>query len=222
MVRSLAEAAGKINNVSLLGYDGKVEWQQTAEGLVVTLPEQKVSEYTCAVKITGTDLKPVGIPQATTTIRSEANGSYTLGADAAELHGDQIKQEAQGGQPNIGFWDKADEWVSWKVKFRKAGHLQSQRQHRFAQWGCRVRCGGCRPAARRQGTADRRLDGVSETEVGQLNIEQPGDQTIKLRPKDAASWKAINLRFLKLTPASKCPLLSPANPAIRAGSQSRG
>ena len=41
-----------------------------------------------------------------------------------------------------------------------------------------------------------------ETDIGQLKIEQPGDQTVKVRPKDAASWKAINLRLIKLSPAS--------------------
>jgi hypothetical protein len=40
-----------------------------------------------------------------------------------------------------------------------------------------------------------------ETDVGQLKIEQPGDQTLKVRSKDAATWKAINLRSIKLTPA---------------------
>jgi alpha-L-fucosidase len=68
VVKSLAETAGKINDVRLLGYDGKVEWQQGADGLVVTLPEQKASEYTCAVKITGTDLKPVGLTQTSTPV----------------------------------------------------------------------------------------------------------------------------------------------------------
>ena len=63
VVRSLAKPAGEnINNitaVSLLGYDGKISWKQTAEGLIVTLPEKKVSEYTTGLKIIGTELKPV-------------------------------------------------------------------------------------------------------------------------------------------------------------------
>ena len=58
VVKSLAEPSGKITDVSLLGYNGKLDWKQTAEGLVVTLPEVKVSEYTCALKIAGADLKP--------------------------------------------------------------------------------------------------------------------------------------------------------------------
>ncbi len=41
-----------------MGYDGKVQWQRTADGLVVTLPEKQVSKYTCGLRITGTNLKP--------------------------------------------------------------------------------------------------------------------------------------------------------------------
>ena len=67
LVRSLATPAGKVNTVSLLGYDGKVDWQQTDEGLVVTVPAQPISPYTCALKITGDDLKPVPIPEVVIT-----------------------------------------------------------------------------------------------------------------------------------------------------------
>ena len=202
VVKSLAEGAGKINDLSLLGYNGKVEWQQTPEGLVVTLPEQKVSEYTCAVKITGTDLKPVGLSQTTTTIRSEANGSYLLGADAAELHGDQIKQETQGGQPNIGFWDKADDWVSWKVKFPKPGTYKVSASTASPNGDVEFLVEAASQQLPGKASQTGSWAEFRETDIGQLKIEQPGDQTIKVRPKDAASWKAINLRFVKLAPAS--------------------
>jgi alpha-L-fucosidase len=63
LVRSLAKPAGaEVNNiteVSLLGYDGKLDWKQTPEGLSVTLPEKKVSEFTTALKITGSNLKNI-------------------------------------------------------------------------------------------------------------------------------------------------------------------
>ena len=202
VVKSLAEEAGKINAVSLLGYNGKVDWRQSAEGLIVSLPEQKVSEYTCAVRITGTDLKPVDLPGTTTTIRSEANGSYTLGADSAELHGSQIKQETQGSQPNIGFWDKADEWVSWKVKFPKAGTYKVSASAASPNGDVEfiVETASYQIPAKTTQTGS--WAEFRETDIGQLKIEQSGDQTIKVRPKDAASWKAINLRFIKLSPAS--------------------
>ena len=202
VVKSLAEEAGKINNVSLLGYNGKVDWRQSAEGLIVSLPEQKVSEYTCAVRITGTDLKPVELPGTTTTIRSEANGSYTLGADSAELHGSQIKQETQGSQPNIGFWDKADEWVSWKVKFPKAGTYKVSASAASPNGDVEFILETASYQIPAKTTQTGSWSEFRETDIGQLKIEQSGDQTIKVRPKDAASWKAINLRFIKLSPAS--------------------
>ncbi len=56
-IRSLASRSGpspnNIKEVVLLGYDGKLTWRQTAEGLLISLPEKRVSEYTAALKISG-------------------------------------------------------------------------------------------------------------------------------------------------------------------------
>ena len=107
VVRSLARPAGaeinKIENVSLLGYNGKLDWKQTAEGLFVTLPEKKVSEYTAALKITGSALTNVPYAAAAAPIGPDARGRIVLSPDDADFHGDQIAAENQGGQPNIGF-----------------------------------------------------------------------------------------------------------------------
>jgi alpha-L-fucosidase len=60
LIRSLAKPQGaNVNNikyVSIPGIDGKPEWRQSAEGLLVTLPKDRISEFTVGVKITGTDL----------------------------------------------------------------------------------------------------------------------------------------------------------------------
>ena len=40
-------------------------------------------------------------------------------------------------------------------------------------------------------------------QLGKLVIDRPGQQRIEVGPKDAGSWKPINLRFLRLTPASE-------------------
>jgi len=62
VIRSLAQAAGKIKSVALLGHAGNLPWSQTAEGLVVTLPGQKPCEHAYALKIEGHDLKPAPLP----------------------------------------------------------------------------------------------------------------------------------------------------------------
>ena len=52
-VRSLAEGADvNIRSISLLGHEGELEWQQTADALKVTLPARQPCEYAFALKIT--------------------------------------------------------------------------------------------------------------------------------------------------------------------------
>ncbi len=124
-IRSLAKPAGEnINNIksiSLLGSNAKIEWSQTADALIVKMPAEKPCDYAVTLKIAGADLKAVVVAPVVEPVKADAKGSFNLAADLAELHGDQIKQESQGGQPNIGFWDKGDEYVSWKVKLDKPG-----------------------------------------------------------------------------------------------------
>jgi alpha-L-fucosidase len=75
-IKSLAKPAGESGNVitavSLLGHNGKVEWKQTADALLVTLPTEKPSEYTVALKITGTDLKPIPVPVVVEPVKPDA------------------------------------------------------------------------------------------------------------------------------------------------------
>ena len=47
---------GKISNVKLLGFKGKVEWTQDETSLKVQLPAEKPSDHAVAFKISGTNL----------------------------------------------------------------------------------------------------------------------------------------------------------------------
>ena len=44
---------GKIQNVELLGYDGKLDWSQDGSGLKVMMPAQKPCDYAIALKVSG-------------------------------------------------------------------------------------------------------------------------------------------------------------------------
>jgi alpha-L-fucosidase len=57
-VKSLAKTAGAVSCVTLLGHTGKLAWEQTEQGLVVTLPPQKPCEHVFALKIAGHGLTP--------------------------------------------------------------------------------------------------------------------------------------------------------------------
>ena len=61
VIRSLAASAGTISTVDLLGHAGKLDWTQTGDGLIVTMPEQKPCDHVFALKIMGADLRPVPV-----------------------------------------------------------------------------------------------------------------------------------------------------------------
>ncbi|MBI5388211.1 MAG: alpha-L-fucosidase [Verrucomicrobia bacterium] len=201
VIKSLATPAdgtgNKIQRVELLGFKGKLDFTQTPDGLVVKLPDQKVSDYTAALKITGTALQPVPFAEVIAPIGPDAKGNFRLGADDAELHGQQIKTESQGGQPNIGFWDKADEWASWKVQFTQPGRFNVSASvattHGSAEFA--LEASGQRLIGKPLQTAG--WADFKTTTLGQLEARQVGEQLITLRATSAQTWKPINLRWVK-------------------------
>jgi alpha-L-fucosidase len=204
VIRSLARPAGeKVNNlttVSLLGYSGKLDWKQTADGLVVTLPAQKVSEFTAALKITGTDLKNISFTVPTAALTPDAKGNLVLSPDDAELDGG-VKTEAQGGQPSIGFWDNPQDSVSWKVRFPQAGKYE-------VTTACAASAGpsdlaievaGQKVAAKISQTKS--WSDFLPVSFGKVTISTPGEYVVTVRAENAVKWKAVNLRAVKFTPA---------------------
>jgi alpha-L-fucosidase len=198
VVRSLAQPAGKIKTVSLLGYRGKLAWTQTGAGLEIKLPSQKVSSYTCALKIQGQALTPVPLTEETTVVSADADGNFALSADTAELHGDQINTEEKGGQTNIGFWDRSDEWVSWRLKLARPGTfavtLSAATVHPDAELA--VETNGRTLVTKIPETGDWAKFG--NVEFGTIQLGPTGEQSLKLRAVDPSKWKAINVRSVKL------------------------
>ena len=56
VMKSLPDGAGRVKSVRLLGFSGKLNWSQTVEGLVVSLPVQRPCDYAITLKISGTKL----------------------------------------------------------------------------------------------------------------------------------------------------------------------
>ena len=203
LVKSLASTgSGKITKVTLLGSNGKVTWNRTPEGLVVALPAGQVSPYTCALRIEGTDLKPAPLVEETAVIERDAKGELTLPADVAEIHGEKLNTEARGDHMNLGFWDNPGEFASWTVRVAKPGKFNISSSIATVNDGpeLSVDTGANRIARRIDATGD--WGNFKIFELGTIELKQ-GGQVINVRPKDAQSWKPLNLRYLKLTPASE-------------------
>jgi alpha-L-fucosidase len=204
VIRSLAKtgdpARNQIARVELLGHKGRLKFIQTADGLAVTLPAEKAGNLTCALRITGRNLQPAPVPVMPTVITPDTKGSLVFSADDATLHGKNLKLEAQGGKSNIGYWDDAGEWVEWHARAVQPGPYQVTATIASANGEADfvIEVGGQAVSALVPQTAG--WDQFTTAELGRVEIQPPGEFTVKVRARDAASWRAINLRTVRLSP----------------------
>jgi hypothetical protein len=63
----------------------------------VELPAQKLSDLTCALKITGSNLKPVTPPATAPVVQADSNGGVFLSATNAALHAPPAPVGSPGG-----------------------------------------------------------------------------------------------------------------------------
>jgi alpha-L-fucosidase len=200
VIKSLASTgAGTIKKVGLLGSKAKLGWNRSAEGLVVTLPPGKVSTYTCALRIEGAGLKPAPLVEEFSVTQPDANGELTLLAGDAEVHGQQLNTEDRDGQMNLGFWDNPAEWASWRVRVSKPGKFKVTAAIATINSGSElsVEAGATRISKRLEATGD--WGAFKTVDLGTIDLSG-GEQVLNVRPKEASSWKPINLRALKLKP----------------------
>jgi alpha-L-fucosidase len=203
-IRSLARFPGvtaKIASITLLGGgDAPLKFTHDEQALTVELPAQKPCDYAVALKITGESLrgfKPELAVPPTPTVAPDASGNFNLTPDEAILNGN-LRVEARGGQPNIGFWDNPTDTASWKVNFKEPGQFRVTASYATTHPSSLLvlDAAGQKLEARPMSTGA--FERYSTLDLGTIDIKQPGEHTITLRPRDAQSWNAINLRWIKL------------------------
>ena len=198
VVRSLAKPAGSISAVSLLGGAGKLDWTQTEQGLIVTLPEKKPCEHVFVLKIAGSDLKPS--PVASPAIVPDAGGRVVLPAVAAEIHGNSPQYEQGGGKDQIGFWADPADFVSWDFTLARPGRFTVQITYSCASPGSQFVVE----------TAGQTLRGTSHSTgswaeyttemLGQVTLAA-GRHVLAVKPKAEPRWNVIGLKSIELKPA---------------------
>jgi alpha-L-fucosidase len=205
VIRSLAKTGdggvNAIQRVELLGHEGRLNFTQTADTLSVELPAGESNALTCALRITGSHLQPVPLPPApAAVIYPDAMGNLILSAAAAELHGDHLQLETQGGLPDIGYWTEGGESVSWTAHVARAGSykVSATLATLNADGSFVVEVAGEKINAQAPVTGG--WDKFQTIELGSVQIKSPGDVVVKVGAKDSANWKAINLNSVRLTP----------------------
>ncbi|HEX8236090.1 MAG TPA: alpha-L-fucosidase [Abditibacteriaceae bacterium] len=207
--------SGEPASVTLLGYDGELEWKRGPEGVVIQLPQELPSRHALAFKISGlqtVDNVEASVLAAWTarlmpplvkaepviqTVAPGPDGTIHLAASAALLHGD-LRLEGPANNRNIGFWTYIQDWVSWQMQAKEPGtyhvSMEASAANQTTDFVLEI--------------GDHKLMGKSELtdfwteyrniEVGDVEIEQTSTLTVKVRPASAATWRPFNLRSVRL------------------------
>jgi alpha-L-fucosidase len=192
------KAAGEITGITMLGNTGALEFKRTDEGLIVTLPAAKPCQYAFTLKIAGKDLEPTELPVVIPVIRQADNGVLTLSAGDANPTGN-VKAETKGNQENLGFWDSASDYVEWTAEVKTAGEFEVTASIATINASeLLIDAGGAKLTA--QVPAGSGWDNFKTILLGKITLTKTGKVVFAAKPASAQTWKAINLRWVKLTP----------------------
>jgi alpha-L-fucosidase len=189
-----------ITGVSLLGSHEKLQWNQDADGLHVTLPSGPYSDIATVLKVQGKDLRgfksiPLPMRPAMPTVIG-TNGVYELKADLADSSEGGPQVETRDNLPNLGFWDNPLTEVSWNVDFAAAGvyDVTASVATENAGTALDVDLMGTKQTFQVPGTGS--WGSFVSVPVGRFTIASPGKTKVIARPNNPATWHPMNLRGL--------------------------
>ena len=149
------------------------------------------------------EIKPrVESKVSTNFIRQAADGSITLLAKDATTHGTTIRYEPQPHKNTIGYWTKAEDWVSWDFKLNTPGKFTLELTQ-----ACGKGSGGSDYTV----TIDTQTltDKVPDTgaftnfvnrRIGQVKLDKPGNYTVSVKPLTKPGLAVMDLRAITLFP----------------------
>jgi arylsulfatase A-like enzyme len=131
------------------------------------------------------------------------DGSITLPAKWARVHGEQLRYEPMPHKDTLGFWTNVKDWAAWEFEVKSPGTFDVE-----VLVGCGNGHGGSdvNVVVGEQTLAFR----VEETggfqnfvprKIGQVTIDKPGRHTLEIRPQKKPGGAVMDVRQVKLVPA---------------------
>jgi arylsulfatase A-like enzyme len=131
-----------------------------------------------------------------------ADGTVVLPAKTADVHGTQLRYEAQPHKNTLGYWTRADDWASWEFQITKPGTFRVE-----ILQGCGAGQGGSPVEV---AVGDQSLEfAVEDTggfqafkarDIGSVRIDRPGRYTLAVKPQRKAKAAVMDLRAVTLKP----------------------
>jgi len=138
-----------------------------------------------------------------TSIRQQADGSFELKAADAVVHGDAARYESGPERDNIGFWTKAEDFVTWDITVDRPGRFEVE-----VTYACEPAAAGAEYIVEVGGksvsgkVADTGGWGAFKGEkLGVIEIADGGLRTVTVRPTAMPGFAVMNLRGVVLRPA---------------------
>ncbi len=132
----------------------------------------------------------------------QADGSVTLPAKSADVHGIMVRYEPLPHKNTLGFWVRGDDWVSWEFLINRPGNL-----HLECLQGCGTGSGGSEVDFM---IADQTFPmTVEETggfqtfvrrEIGTVKFDRAGRYTLTVKPRKKPGIAVMDLREVRLVP----------------------
>jgi len=131
-----------------------------------------------------------------------ADGTIMLPAKTAEVHGVMVRYEPLPHKNTIGFWVRADDWISWDFRVATPGDFQIE-----ILQGCGTGSGGSQvefSAAGQSVTATVEETGGFQKfiarPIGKITIAKSGDYKLSVKPKTKPGAAVMDLRQIRLLP----------------------
>ena len=166
---------------------------ETAEnGLVLTLPKTPPDAISSTIVV-----RILGVPDIqATAILQKRDGSITLPASQARLHGSSFQYESGGLLDNIGYWTTPEDWVDLEFKVTEPGRFvlsaviaaPASGSFEISVAGQTLRC-----AAPNTGNYVE----FKSVELGRVEIPAAGKAMLAVRPIKEG-WQPMNLKAIRL------------------------
>jgi alpha-L-fucosidase len=173
--------------------------EMSDDGLIARVPKSAPDAIssTVAVQINGAlNIEPIAIAQA-------RDGSFSLLASDARLHGSTFKYEVGGPLDDIGFWTNPNDWADWEIKVSTPGRFKVvaliaapvTNSFDIAVGKESIQCSAPATAS----FFDFKL-----AILGNIEIPSAGRTTLSVRPANDG-WQPMNLKSVHLIPVAPSP-----------------
>lgn len=196
-----------VRDVKALDGGQKLTFKQTPDSALSISRPAKIDPLATvvALRLTG----PPVVEAATLAIPPQADGTYVLGAEDAEIHGQTAQVETKGNVSNIGFWTNAKDSVSWTLAVPAAQAKSYQAQIEYA---CETGTAGTTYAVTLDGPTPQTLTATVQDTGGWDQFHKvpidgtltltAGTATLRVVPQKMPGFAVMNLRRITLTPVA--------------------